>query len=70
MKTTRGKGYPTIEELRESLKNYDPKTGYKKVAQQFKEIPQDPYGGVCVESLVISNLMESVSRFDFRDLEI
>lgn len=70
MRTNKFKGYPSIEEIRESLKNFDPKTGYKKVAQQFKEIPQDPYGGVCVESLMVSNLMESLTRFDFRDLEI
>lgn len=59
------KPYPTFEEciaIGKRQQKAEPATSIKK---RFDEIPQDRYGGINVERLQISNLMEEIGRFTF-----
>ena len=61
------KPYPTYAECVEMGKKIPKKESHSIIMKRFDKIPQDKYGGVNVESLVVSNLMESLTRFDFKD---
>lgn len=61
------KPYPTFAECVKMGRKPQIKESKSDIMERFNEIPQDKYGGINVESLVVSNLMESLTRFDFKD---
>lgn len=59
------KPYPTFEQCIAKGKIPQKAEPASKIKKRFDEIPQDKYGGINIERLQISNLMEEVGRFDF-----
>ena len=63
------KPYPTFEQcvkMGGKPQKAEPSSHIKK---RYDEIPQCPYGGISIEHLLLSNLSESLSRFDFKDFK-
>lgn len=59
------KPYPTFEQCIAMGKKKQKAEPHSHIMKRFNEIPQDKFGGINVERLQISNLMEEVGRFDF-----
>lgn len=59
------KPYPTFEQCIAMGRKQQKAEPHSKIMKRFNEIPQDKFGGINIERLQISNLMEEVGRFDF-----
>ena len=59
------KPYPTFAECVAMGRKQQKAEPHSHIMKRFNEIPQDKYGGINIERLQISNLMEEVARFDF-----
>lgn len=63
------KPYPTFKECVKMGRKPQKNESHSDIIKRFNEIPQCPYGGVSMEHLILSNLSESLSRFDFKDFK-
>ena len=59
------KPYPSFQECVTMGRKQQKAEPHSHIMKRFNEIPQDKYGGINVERLQISNLMEEVARFNF-----
>lgn len=59
----RKKPYPTLDKVLKQLKNPKPFERNKDFLARVEELPEDPYGGVNVESLYVSNYVYEISKF-------
>ena len=59
------KPYPTFEQCVKMGRKPQKAEPISHIKKRYDEIPQDKFGGINVESLVISNLAEEIGRADF-----